>query len=182
MNCKQYKDYLEHFGVQGMKWGVRRYENYDGTLTTAGKRRYGHLESAVANAKNDVGRETAQAKLRSAINKGAQNDTRSAGQIAREGSNVANSMNQIARTGANAKIRKAKMGIDLSDMSDQDLQKAINRMNMEQNYKRLATADIASGHEHVSEILSTVGSGLAVTASALSIALAIQQLKNGTAG
>lgn len=28
---------LEHFGVKGMKWGVRRYQNADGTLTAAGK-------------------------------------------------------------------------------------------------------------------------------------------------
>lgn len=31
---------LEHYGVKGMKWGVRRYQNADGTLTPAGKKRY----------------------------------------------------------------------------------------------------------------------------------------------
>lgn len=35
------QEYLEHYGILGMKWGVRRYQNKDGTLTAAGKARLG---------------------------------------------------------------------------------------------------------------------------------------------
>lgn len=36
-----YSDELYHHGVKGQKWGVRRWQNPDGTLTEAGKRHYG---------------------------------------------------------------------------------------------------------------------------------------------
>ena len=36
----QRDDYLMHYGVKGMKWGVRRYVNEDGSYTEAGKKRY----------------------------------------------------------------------------------------------------------------------------------------------
>lgn len=33
-----YESYLEHHGIKGMRWGVRRYQNPDGSLTNAGKK------------------------------------------------------------------------------------------------------------------------------------------------
>lgn len=38
-------NYLAHHGIKGQKWGVRRYQNADGTLTKEGKRRYAALKS-----------------------------------------------------------------------------------------------------------------------------------------
>ena len=43
-NQNDYRSYLQHFGIQGMKWGVRRYQNSDGSLTPAGRKRYGRAE------------------------------------------------------------------------------------------------------------------------------------------
>ena len=34
-------DCLHHHGIKGQKWGVRRYQNYDGTITSKGKQKKG---------------------------------------------------------------------------------------------------------------------------------------------
>lgn len=41
INAYKESDSLAHYGIEGQKWGVRRYQNEDGTLTEEGKRRYG---------------------------------------------------------------------------------------------------------------------------------------------
>ena len=41
-----YPEELYHHGVKGMKWGVRRFQNKDGSLTAEGRKRYGDGESA----------------------------------------------------------------------------------------------------------------------------------------
>lgn len=50
------KNNLAHAGVKGMRWGVRRYQNKDGSLTPAGKKRYGdqHEDYRRAHDKKSV--------------------------------------------------------------------------------------------------------------------------------
>lgn len=45
--------YLAHHGIKGMRWGVRRFQNEDGTLKTAGKHRYFKKSSKKESSKNN---------------------------------------------------------------------------------------------------------------------------------
>lgn len=65
-----YRDELYHWGIKGMKWGVRRYQNKDGTLTSEGKKHYSqdHEDYTRAHTKKNV-REMSDSELNARINR-----------------------------------------------------------------------------------------------------------------
>ena len=79
----------------------------------------------------------------------------------------------------NTAIRGARTTNKLKEaesLTDQELKDRVTRMNLEQQYDRLSSSETARGRSYVDDTLSIAGSALAITSSALSIALAMKQL------
>ena len=74
-----------------------------------------------------------------------------------------------------------KRRMNLSKMTDQELKQSINRELLERQYNDLfgktENAEISKGRKYVRDILNAAGTVLAIGSSALSIALAIKELK-----
>ena len=101
-------NYLMHHGIKGQKWGVRNYQNPDGTLTAAGKQRY-------------LGDKTGKFdKIKSILSKG--------------GNKAATGIKRFASKQKASFVRKHKPA---SQMTDAELNENLNRMRKEQELKRM---------------------------------------------
>ena len=165
-----------------MKWGVRRYQNRDGTLTDVGKRRLsgsGKKDKGVIFDK-DGRLDSNEANLRKAhtkIHEAVAEDNRNFSSALNSGSNIAGITSRAASKSASKKRSKLASKIDVSEMSDTELRNRINRMNMERQYKQLKADEIVTGRDRISDILSGAGDLLAIGASAASIAVAVYTIR-----
>lgn len=64
-----YTDELSHYGIKGMKWGVRRYQNADGSLTAAGKKRQEKQQAKTIKKENKTAVTQARAISNNSINR-----------------------------------------------------------------------------------------------------------------
>lgn len=160
---------LCHYGVLGMKWGKRRYQNKDGSLTNAGIKRYERDQRE--NAGKKKGNKVSSADP----DRWVREDMERSRRLVNETSGMVNNLKNANNTSIKNK-QKTKM--DLSKMTDKEMRDRINREILERQYNDMFSPQKESkGREYVSKVLDNAGSVLAITSSALGIALTIKELK-----
>lgn len=169
-----YNNQIWHWGVKGMKWGVRRYQNADGSLTDAGKRRYSN--DVAANAKKKKDNRLPEEGLNDP-NRWVKEDRERTKRVVDSGNQMAGNLKTLNDKSMRIQARRTPK-MDLSNMTDQEMREQINRAMLERQYDdTFNPKKVYSGREAVSDTLEIAGSVLAITSSALGIALAIKELK-----
>ena len=134
---------LYHHGILGMKWGIRRFQNKDGTLTSAGRKRL---------------------KQNSEDSSDSQKNTKT-----ESGSSSSNSKSSTS-------TKKS-----VKDMSDAELQAAINRLNLETRYSELTKSDSPSKNnsrakKFITDVLEQSGKNIATQATTYLMGTATNKL------
>lgn len=113
---------LYHHGILGMKWGVRRYQNKDGTLTAAGKRK---LE-----------KESVKIKKEESILKNRKATVAKFDKLAEKKRKLEDEKESLDSTKKSKKVSPDKVSSkkSLKDISDDDLKKLLDRARMEKDY------------------------------------------------
>lgn len=147
---------LMHFGVKGMKWGVRRKSPSEGSGSGSGG-----TKEAISKARESRAEKREAAATAKAVRKDAQNEAGETGLKSRI--KKPNSSEEAATT-AETRSRTKKHGTDV--LSNKELQDMVTRMNLEQQYQNLMDAQKAqkarsSGREYISDILKQAGAELA---------------------
>ena len=172
---------LLHTGVKGMKWGVRRYQNKDGSLTPLGKKRYAkELAKLEAEKKRIHQQELTAKKIKKLDDMRKDLDERK----------KALKPDDAPEPAKQQKAQPAPQKRKLSELSNEEIQAKIDRMNLENRYRELANTpitnvpkkEVSKGQRFVMDVLEQSGKNIATQASAYVIGVGVNKLLEQIAG
>lgn len=144
-------DELYHWGIKGMKWGVRRFQNPDGTLTAQGKQRYKDYKSD-QSTRRSLTRHVAADKKNLKARGEAMNEVRKNYDEAEEQMRKASSKVFISRKKRDALIDEASSNLTKAGEELEKRQADLNRA------ERIYNKDAEALFKHVDDMTRKYGS------------------------
>lgn len=146
--------YMAHHGVQGQKWGVRRYQNGDGSLTAAGRAHYGVGDARSSSSGDSHG--TARVKIKqgsvkAAPKQGSEKESKPAKKTMTK--------EELINSGDAKLLNKYK-----GELSTAELRQAMEKIKANKEFEELISKKSSKfssgGKKFVDQILSESGSGI----------------------
>ena len=155
MNTVNQNKVLMHYGVPGMKWGVRRYQNYDGTLigSRPKTRKEKRQEQRIKRLKRgDPTTEAMNVLLRKSNSKFANNvvnkyEDRKASNVQKAEKEMTKLKAKEDKKYADSIAKKNPIYYKSKTLSNEELKQQITRLRLEKEYRDVAVRDIYDG-EH----------------------------------
>lgn len=139
--------YLKHNGVKNQRWGVRRYQNYDGTLTALGRSRLGLKPESKSKTKAESKTKT---KTKTKAKTKTKTKTKTKSDPKQEKKKTAEEKNNTLAE----KRQRKKDYKNRRTLSDTELQSRITRLEKEAKYADLVSADVSPAKKFVKTILN----------------------------
>lgn len=158
-----YPNELMHYGVLGMKWGIRRYQPYSEKPRGSGK---GGKE--VGEARKSARKERVQRAFEPTVKVKDGPNISIAEKVAKNTKSGVENAADIARTVS--RMRSRGQTSKASGMTNEELQTAIRRMELERRYDSLTMGDdsVSRGFDYATDILSIVGGVVGIAGGAIS--------------
>lgn len=150
---------LYHFGHKGMKWGIRNYQNPDGSLTEAGRKRYGVGKAYKTTTKNVEKGYNGAKRVITDTYKGVKTVTSDTYKGLKT---IKSDLSKVTRNSKRSSDKDTKKH---SRLSDEDLKYRINRLEDEKRLMRLNNEVNHPTKSAISEV--TVQSGKRIAQAAL---------------